>query len=143
VSGAALVGWALLLGAAGSVGSAGQGVVGGGAGPGNGVWLVTSAALFGVHSAVHGTGTAIGNVAGADLVAKCASRARLGAVAGAQRTVTLGVMPISAAVFGLLGWWAGVGWAAAAWVVLLSVGVVAGARVREPREDELAAVEPA
>ncbi|WP_158588262.1 MFS transporter [Galactobacter valiniphilus] len=116
--GASVLGWAWWsLGHEGSVGGWG---------------LAVSAALFALQGAAHGAGTAVANVAGADLLPRCVPPHRLGAVAGAQRTITLGVMPLSAALFGVLGQWLGVLGAAAVWVGLLLLGVVLSARLVAP-----------
>ncbi|MDN6330703.1 MAG: hypothetical protein L0J84_15375, partial [Brachybacterium sp.] len=74
-------------------------------------WVGTCCALSGFC-------TSVSAVAGADLIARLCPPERIGAVAGAQRTVTMGIMPVSALLFGLLGALLGTTIAAVAWFAL-------------------------
>lgn len=56
-----------------------------------------------VQFVLAGAGTSIAMVAGADLPARLIPGSDLGTVMGAQRALTLGIMPLAAVVFGVLG----------------------------------------
>lgn len=86
----------------------------------------------GTFCALSGFCTSVSAVAGADLIARLCPPERLGAVAGAQRTVTMGIMPVSALLFGLLGALLGTTIAAVAWFVLSIAAAVPCLRLQNP-----------
>lgn len=88
-------------------------------------FLPGPAALWiGVFYALSGFCTSVSAVAGADLIARLCPPEMLGAVAGAQRTATMGIMPVSALLIGLLGTLLGTTIATGAWLVLALAATV-------------------
>lgn len=94
--------------------------------------LTTSAGLLpgpaalwiGVFYALSGFCTSVSAVAGADLIARLCPPEMLGTVAGAQRTVTMGIMPVSAVLVGLLGTLLGTPIATGGWLMLALAAAV-------------------
>lgn len=83
-----------------------------GAPPGDSVlWI-------GVFYAVSGFCTSVSAVAGSDLIARLCPPELLGSVAGAQRTATMGAMPVSALLIGLLAALCGTMIATGMWLAL-------------------------
>ena len=89
-------------------------------------------AWIGLCFALSGVCTSLAAVAGADLVPRLTPRAMLGAVAGAQRTVTMGSMPLAALVVGALGAGAGPFEAGVVWLALTVAAAVPVLRLRAP-----------
>ncbi|WP_172895812.1 MFS transporter [Brachybacterium vulturis] len=79
---------------------------------------------LGAFSAVSGVCTSVSAVAGADLIARFTPGEKLGAVAGAQRTATMGIMPVSALLIGLLGTLLGTTLATSVWLGLTLAAAV-------------------
>lgn len=73
---------------------------------------------IGLCFTVTGACTSLAAVAGADLVPRLTPHDMLGAVAGAQRTLTMGSMPLAALLVGVLGAGPGPVVAAGVWLVL-------------------------
>lgn len=73
---------------------------------------------IGIFYALSGFCTSVAAVTGADLVARLSPPEVIGAVAGAQRTMTMGVMPVSALLIGALGASLGSTVATAIWLLL-------------------------
>lgn len=71
-----------------------------------------------IQSGLGGLCTSVALVAGADLAPRLSPREMLGSVMGAQRTLVLGVMPLSALAFGALGSLLGTVTATYVWLVL-------------------------
>lgn len=74
--------------------------------------------------ALSGFCTSVTAVAGADLIARLCPPGMLGAVAGAQRTATMGIMPVSAVLIGMLGAALGITTAIGVWLVLALAAAV-------------------
>lgn len=83
-----------------------------------------AALWIGVFYALSGFCTSVSAVAGADLIARLCPPQMLGTVAGAQRTVTMGIMPVSALLIGLLGTLLGTTIATVVWLVLALAAAV-------------------
>ncbi|MGO1479800.1 MAG: hypothetical protein ACTHWF_01605 [Brachybacterium sp.] len=83
-----------------------------------------SALWVGTFYALSGFCTSVSAVAGADLIARLCPPEMLGAVAGAQRTATMGIMPLSALLIGLLGALLGTTIATGMWLVLALAAAV-------------------
>lgn len=83
-----------------------------------------AALWIGVFYALSGFCTSVSAVAGADLIARLCPSEMLGAVAGAQRTATMGIMPVSALLIGLLGALLGTTIATMVWLVLALAAAV-------------------
>ncbi len=81
------------------------------------VWL-------GVQFVLAGASAAVANVAGSDLVPRLAPPGKLGSVIAAQRTITLGIMPLSALLTGLIGTSMGITPAIALWATLILASAV-------------------
>lgn len=84
---------------------------------------------LGLQAVLAGLSTSIALVAGSDLPARLTPPEALGAVMGSQRALTIGVMPISALLFGFIGSVGGLSWATALWTVLSMLAVVPSARL--------------
>lgn len=78
---------------------------------------------LGLQAVLAGAGASIAMVAGFDLPARVVPSTDLGTVMGAQRALTMGVMPLAALGFGVLGSLLGIGAATWAW---LAAAVAAG-----------------
>lgn len=89
-------------------------------------------AWIGLCFALSGACTSLAAVAGADLAPRLAPRAMLGAVAGAQRTVTMGSVPLAALVVGALGTGPGPVVAGAVWLTLTVAAAVPVLRLHAP-----------
>lgn len=87
---------------------------------------------IGVCFALTGACTSLAAVAGADLVPRLTSRDMLGAVAGAQRTLTMGSMPVAALCVGALGAGPGLLVAGAVWLALTVSAAVPCLRLSSP-----------
>lgn len=83
-----------------------------------------AAVWIGVFYALSGFCTSVSAVAGADLIARLCPPETLGAVAGAQRTATMGIMPVSALLIGLLGTLLGTTVATSVWLGLALAAAV-------------------
>lgn len=96
-------------------------------------FLPGPAALWiGVFCALSGFCTSVSAVAGADLIARLCPPEMLGRVAGAQRTVTMGIMPVSALLIGLLGTALGTQVATCVWLGLAVGAAFPCMRLHEP-----------
>lgn len=89
---------------------------------------------IGVYYAVSGFSTSVSAVAGSDLVVRLTPRSSIGIVSGAQRTTTMGVMPLSALAAGIVGTSAGIGPACALWCVLALLAALPCLRLTEPQD---------
>ncbi|MDN5821032.1 MAG: MFS transporter [Brachybacterium sp.] len=86
---------------------------------------------IGIFYALSGLCTSVSAVAGADLIARLCPPEMLGAVAGAQRTATMGIMPVSALLIGLLGTLLGTTIATSVWLVLALAAAIPCFRLQE------------
>ncbi len=84
---------------------------------------------LGLQFVLAGGSAAVANVAGSDLVPRLAPPGKLGSVVAAQRTITLGVMPLSALMTGLIGTRLGIEPAIALWATLILVSAVPCIRI--------------
>ena len=89
-------------------------------------------AWIGLCFALSGACMSLASVAGADLVPRLTPRAMLGAVAGAQRTVAMGSMPLAALVVGALGAGPGPVVAGIVWLTLTLAAAVPVLRLHTP-----------
>lgn len=101
-------------------------VIGGGMLPG------PPAGWIGLCFGLSGFCTSVSAVAGSDLLARLTPREMLGSVSGAQRTATMGVMPVSALLTGTLGAIAGTGAATIVWLTLALAAALPCIRLTEP-----------
>jgi MFS family permease len=88
-------------------------------------------AWIGLCFALSGACTSIAAVAGADLVPRLTPRDMLGAVAGAQRTVAMGSMPLAALLVGALGEGPGPIVAGVVWLALTVAAAVPVLRLHD------------
>ncbi|MFT3889437.1 MAG: MFS transporter [Arachnia sp.] len=88
------------------------------------VWL-------GVESALAGLGISVMVVAGADLPARLIPADKLGVVTGAQQAIVVGIMPLSAVAFGVVGA-ASLTSAVVAWAVCSAIAVVLAVTMPRP-----------
>lgn len=91
-----------------------------------------SAVWVAVYYCVSGFATSVASIAGADLVARLTPRRMIGSVDGAKRTVTMGIMPLSALGIGILGETAGMGGAGCVWLTITVAAAVPCLRLRGP-----------
>lgn len=94
-----------------------------------------SSLWIGLFFGLSGFCTSVSAVAGADLVARLAPHEMLGAVAGAQRTATMGIMPVSAMLVGLLGTLLGTSFASGAWLALALAAALPCLRLTDPEQE--------
>jgi len=81
-------------------------------------------AWLGVQAVLAAGGTSIAMVAGSDLPARHSPPEQLGTLMGAQRSMVLGVMPITSMAVGILGSMAGLGPALIVWACLTVLSAV-------------------
>lgn len=81
------------------------------------VWLT-------IQSVLAGSCSSVSIVAGSDLPARLSRPEQLGTVMGAQRTLILGIIPVTSLVMGLLGSWAGLATASYIWLGCAVLAVV-------------------
>lgn len=86
------------------------------------------------QACIAGAATSIALVAGSDLAPRLIPQEQLGVVQGAQRTLTMGVMPVAALVSGWLGAAAGLPTALAAWGLLTLASGVPFCKSSDPQE---------
>lgn len=87
-----------------------------------------------VQSALAGFCTAVAMVAGSDLVPRLCAPEQLGTVMGAQRTLVLGIMPVSALIIGILGGSVGLTAATFLWLALNLAAVFPCFKLDNPDE---------